>query len=169
MKTWTVHARVSPCWSRDSLDQTGPVWQPAPGRYPHRNTGKPDQTLPGPGASPAATSSERWGLKKKKSNVLSNQQNVFSLGHSVYSSSRSTLTLMRDRTLLGTEPALSVDQLPAPQALLAAVERAARGHQSEQVSLGTANPRKCSTACGRAGRGRLSLTSQPRNMADKCR
>ena len=53
-----------------------------------------------------------------------------------------TLTLMRDRTLLGAEPALSVDQLPAAQTLLAAVERPARGHQGEQVPLGAPNPRK---------------------------
>lgn len=62
-QSWTIHVSVSPYWSRDSQDQTGLAWQPAPSQYPHRNTGKRDQTLPGPGASPAATSSEHWVLK----------------------------------------------------------------------------------------------------------
>lgn len=53
---------------------------------------------------------------------------------------------MRDRTILGTEPALSIDQLPAAQTLLAAVERATGGHQSEQVPLGATYPRKRSAA-----------------------
>lgn len=53
---------------------------------------------------------------------------------------------MRDSTILGTEPALSVDQLPAAHTLLAAIERPARGHQSEQVPLGATDPRKCPTA-----------------------
>jgi len=58
-----MRVSVSPCWSQDSPDQTGPAWQPVPSQYPHRNTGKPDQTPPGPEASPAATSSEHRGLR----------------------------------------------------------------------------------------------------------
>lgn len=44
---------------------------------------------------------------------------------SVKVSSQTKLTLVCDRPLLGAEPALSVNQLPAAQALLAAVERSA--------------------------------------------
>lgn len=56
------------------------------------------------------------------------------------------LTLVGDGALLGAEPALGVDQLPAAQTLLAAVERPARRHQSEQVPLRTTDPRERSTA-----------------------
>lgn len=55
---------------------------------------------------------------------------------------RSTLTLVRHRTLLGAEPALSVDQLPAAEALLAAVEGAEGGHQGEKVPLRATDARE---------------------------
>lgn len=58
-------ASISPCWSQDCQDQTALAWQPAPSQCPHRNTGKPVQTLPGLEVSPAATSLEHWVLKHK--------------------------------------------------------------------------------------------------------
>lgn len=63
---------VSPCWSQDSQDQSWLAWQPAPSQYPHRNTGKPDQTPPGLRASPAAMSLEHWALKRNKTQLLIN-------------------------------------------------------------------------------------------------
>lgn len=55
---------------------------------------------------------------------------------------RSALTLVCHGTLLGAEPALSVDQLPAAEALLAAVEGAEGGHQGEKVPLRAADARE---------------------------
>lgn len=61
---------MSPCWSQDYQDQTGLAWQPALSQYPHRNRGKPVQTLPGLEASPAATSLEHWVLKQTTQTLI---------------------------------------------------------------------------------------------------
>lgn len=132
---------VSPCWSRGSPGRTGPAWRPALCPCPRRNTGRRARRRPGPGASPAATSWERWGLRGAEA------------GHppppppdTTLASLRSLLTLVG--ALLGAEPALGVHQLPAGRALLAAVGGAAGGHQGEKVPLGPPEAWEGSAACG---------------------
>lgn len=58
-----VQFSVSPYSSQDSPGQTGPAWRPVLYPYPRRSTGRRGRTRPGPGASLAATSWERWVLE----------------------------------------------------------------------------------------------------------